>query len=1120
MATTTRQTSLLVQQDWTKIYQTFREADFQSYDYDTLRKSMIDYLRTYYPEDFNDFTESSEYIALIDLIAFLGQSLAFRTDMNARENFIDTAERRDSILKLARLISYNPKRNIPASGSLKIDSVSSTETITDSNGLNLANLLISWNDSANENWLEQFTAIINSALIDSQVIGKPGASNNINGITTDEYTVSVVPGVLPIYKFTATVEGIGMPFEVVSATSYNQNYIYEKDPKPNGSFNMLYKNDNQGNGSQNTGFFLYFKQGELHNLDFSVGESLPNRVVSVNFDDINNSDTWLYELTNQNVTGTKWTQVPAVGGVNVVYNNVADRNLYQVNTRSNDQIDLVFGDGAFSNIPQGNYRLYYRQSNGLNYKITPDEMQAVTININYVSRSNRLETLTIVASLNYSIANSTAKESIEDIRTKAPQQYYTQNRMVTGEDYNILPYTTFNNILKVKAVNRSSSGISRYLDVVDATGKYSSTNIFAEDGALYRSIQNTTTQFAYSTSNEVFKTIYNVLKPMISKKEAMHLYHYSTTPYQPNGITLTWTQTLQSTGTSTGYFTDGAGNLRTIGDGGSNNCQYISAGGLIKFVPPAGYHFNKDNQLVVGSSTLPTDKSYIYAAVNTNTINSAVVSQVIPSGAVVQTITPVYSNDWSSTFITSIANQILANKNFGLRYSFGLKGDGVTTEPVGWYIIPSNQLNFGDFNIKTAGGSADNSWYIALTYLNGQYTITQRNLNYYMESVLETRFYFDPKVKVYDSNTGLTLHDHIKVLKTNPAPDATTPLGSDQIWYVYDSIIMNDGYQDTKKILITFPDENNDGIPDDPTLFDSLVAPTVNASSKYVFFKQLIDYSSFITYEIVDLALVNYYYATKAEISTKLALYQSGQIFYAYTENAFYVLSGGVLTASTDYIAKVGRQNLYFQYRHNSPNNRRIDPSPNNIMDLYLLTKDYSDAYYAWVQDTSNKAMEPALPTTEEFRSQFSKLETLKTISDTIIYNPAKFKPIFGNKADPELQATFKVVKNPNVSISDNDIKSQLISSINAYFDINNWDFGETFYFSELSAYLHSKLVPNVSSIIIVPSAANSQFGGLYQINSEVNEIIVSAATVDNVQIISAITAAQINLSLAGLNTV
>ena len=134
MAINTRQNSLLVTEDWKKIYQTFQEADFTSYDFETLRKSMIDYLRLYYPEDFNDFTESSEFIALIDLIAFMGQSLAFRTDINSRENFIDTAERRDSILKLARLISYNPKRNINSSGYLKSDSVSSTETLYDSNG--------------------------------------------------------------------------------------------------------------------------------------------------------------------------------------------------------------------------------------------------------------------------------------------------------------------------------------------------------------------------------------------------------------------------------------------------------------------------------------------------------------------------------------------------------------------------------------------------------------------------------------------------------------------------------------------------------------------------------------------------------------------------------------------------------------------------------------------------------------------------------------------------------------------------------------------------------------------------------------------------------------------------
>ena len=225
MANTTRQTSLLVNQDWTKVYESFRNADFQSYDFQTLRKSMIDYLRIYYPEDFNDFVESSEYIALIDMIAFLGQSLAFRTDLNARENFIDTAERRDSVLKLARLVSYVPKRNQTALGYLKFDSIQTTETLTDSNNIDLTNVIVKWNDSTNINWYEQFVTILNNALPTNQIIGKPANSKLIAGITNDEYNLNIPPGSLPVYKFQTQVENSAIPFEVVSPTSVNKDYI-------------------------------------------------------------------------------------------------------------------------------------------------------------------------------------------------------------------------------------------------------------------------------------------------------------------------------------------------------------------------------------------------------------------------------------------------------------------------------------------------------------------------------------------------------------------------------------------------------------------------------------------------------------------------------------------------------------------------------------------------------------------------------------------------------------------------------------------------------------------------------------------------------------------------------
>ena len=129
MATTDRQNRLLVAEDWKKIYQSFQQADFKSYDFETLRRTMVAYLRENYPDDFNDFVESSEYVALIDLIAYIAQALSFRVDLNARENFLETAERRNSVLRLARLINYNAKRNLPGTGLLKVRAISTTQSL-------------------------------------------------------------------------------------------------------------------------------------------------------------------------------------------------------------------------------------------------------------------------------------------------------------------------------------------------------------------------------------------------------------------------------------------------------------------------------------------------------------------------------------------------------------------------------------------------------------------------------------------------------------------------------------------------------------------------------------------------------------------------------------------------------------------------------------------------------------------------------------------------------------------------------------------------------------------------------------------------------------------------------
>ena len=132
-------------------------------------------------------------------------------------------------------------------------------------------------------------------------------------------------------------------------------------------------------------------------------------------------------------------------------------------------------------------------------------------------------------------------------------------------------------------------------------------------------------------------------------------------------------------------------------------------------------------------------------------------------------------------------------------------------------------------------------------------------------------------------------------------------------------------------------------------------------------------------------------------------------------------------------------------------------------------------------------------------------------ISDNIVMNSVDFKPLFGDKAESGLQATIKVVKLQGSMASNNEIKSRVISAMNEYFSISNWDFGETFYFSELAAYLHDKVGDVIGSVVITPNASNGSFGDLYEIKSAPNEIFVSAATVNDIMVIDALTSTQLN---------
>ena len=1133
MATTTRQTAIFGVEDWKQIYQTYREADFQSYDFETLRKSFVDYLRLYYPETFNDYIESSEYIALLDVIAFMGQALAFRTDLNTRENYLDTAERRDSVTQLANLVSYTAKRNTAAEGYLKVFSVTTTENVIDYNGVNLSNVTVDWADPTNPDWQEQFTAIVNASLVDSQRIGAPGNRQSILGVATAEYGINLVPGFLPVVPYTSTVDGVNMPFEAVTSTSAGRDYVYEPSPVPNTAFNILYRNDQLGFQSPNTGYFFLFKQGTLQNQDFNLAERISNRTVNINIEGVNNDDRWLFQLDNLGNVSREWGFTENIYAAGAEQLGTQLRPIYSVTSRTNDQITMVFGDGVFSEIPVGTFRAYVRASNGLQYIINPDEMQSVSLPISYISRSGNLETITFNCGITQPVSNSQAREPIAEIKQRAPARYYTQNRMVNGEDYNLFPYTQYNSIIKSKALNRASIGTSRYLDLVDNTGKYSSTNIFGSDGGLWEENILPTILFSWINRNEISDVITNQVQPQIAEA-TMRQFYYANFPRENanTGTTVgsTWNQSTTLANETTGYFKNATGTPIAVGVTASTVFQYAIVGSLIKFVPPAGYYFDKNNKLIQGLPTRADEHLEIWASPMkivgdgsnsgignlTNGSGPVILNNFVPTGAIVDTIIPLFVTDLPLSIESAMAEQIVLYRNFGLGYD---STGTITGTPYSWYLITQQNLAEDstwsqEYAGSTSGTNQDASWLIQFVTENQNYTITFRGLAYLFGSVLQTRFFFYDGQQVYDSRTGTVIKDFINVLAVNTKPNSTDHLPGDIYTTIIGQPIESDGYVDDFQVLVGYRDSDNDGVPDNPDFFKEIVGTvpaTPSANSPWVFLQQTVDFDNLQRYLLVEPGTVNSDYATLGALELVKTQWSPGQVFYAYTDATFYQLlisSTGVrsLIEVSGWIAKSGRQGLYYQYRHNSPLTSRIDPGTTNIIDLYVVTQAYYTAYQNWIRDTTGTVLEPSVPSIDELNTAYQGLQDYKMLSDNIVMNSVTFKPLFGEKAATELRATIKVIRAQNSTASTSEIKNSVVTEMNNYFSIDKWNFGDTFYFSELAAYLHRQLGTIISSVVLVPLNTQKSFGDLYEIRSQPNEIFVNGATINNIDVIESLT--------------
>ena len=1294
-----RQSNLFAAEDWKVIYRSFQDADFRSYDFDTIRVSMLNYIQRNYPEEFNDYINSSEFIAIIDLLAYLGQSLSFRVDLNARENFVDTASRRDSILKLANMLSYKPKRNYPARGLVKLTAIKTNEPVTDSQGNNLSSVEVRWNDPNNPNWYEQFITVLNTSLVSSNQFGKPAQSQSISSINNDIYNFNNVKGVQVAYPFTSKVNNENYTFEIVPASFNTAGYIEEVNPNPLNSFNVIYKNDGKGFGSNNTGFFLYMKEGAIEYEDFNFDQPVQNRTVDINTQNINNTDVWVQEIDSNGLVQSTWKNVPALSGQNIIYNSLAlsQRNIFDVKTRLNDQISVQFSDGQFGNIPVGLYRIWYRSSKSRGEAIQSSDIQNKGVAFSYVNKSNQTFDLTMAFSLDYTITNSQPRESTNAVRSNSAQAYYTQDRMITAEDYNVFPVTKVEGIQKIKAINKTHAGHSRFIDIQDPTGTVANVNCIGEDGITYKT-PNTSESVISVLDNSSYENVVDQMETMIQTIQMQNFYFDTykkdietnlstgTGTFRFEGVgndSAVWRTMPTATSSFYGYFTtDNAGTTRKVStDPSTTRHGYIRKGSKIEFVD----NFTTPTKVIwttVKSVTANGDPTSL-------TTGPIQLSESIPAGYFARTILPHFRTQFTATERANILAQLTSSSTTLATFGIGYNFYNSSTKAESWYLVSNTNIQttgeFSSANNPIGGGSAgsnnDSSWLIKSTFTekgantNAKFTLTARGLDYVFQSADDVRFFYVKDYKTLDTQTGLSVQDRIDILpdvntqiekgsgatlsatidldltlsgattvqlgetitqantgatgkvKVGVTSSSTIQLtevtgsfssgvsgntltgsssgalsvyptalnngtvsgflnsfSSSKISYanrtgsdytnapvinftggagtgasvvatiyngsivdvtiisggsgytspptvtvtphsvggkledtiqlaVVDSFIEQDGYVDDRKVKVSPYDNDEDGTPDYPLSIDDIIQDTVDAKN-YITFESYVEFDGYTYYRLSTTAKV-----VSALTNSGIEFLTTSKKFYNNGTLVTTTGSQGQYTATINsviYRANIGRSYLnssgvtnplFFQWKHTAPRDQRIDPSVSNIVELIVMTTNYYDNVLTWSANNRTADLFPTEPSVEELNTLFSSsLNSYKAIGDQLIYTPAKFKKLFGTTADITLQGTFKVVKAAGATITDNEIKARVLSAINTFFDISNWDYGESFYYTELCAYIHSQLSTQISSVVIVGADAESVFGDLFEITSDPNELFYSTATVDNIEIINSFT--------------
>jgi hypothetical protein len=99
---------------------TKKDIKYINKDFSNFRQSLIEFAKSYFPNTYNDFNETSPGMMFIEMASYVGDVLSYYTDNQLKESLLSYATERSNLLQLAQERGYKPKNTVPATVELEV----------------------------------------------------------------------------------------------------------------------------------------------------------------------------------------------------------------------------------------------------------------------------------------------------------------------------------------------------------------------------------------------------------------------------------------------------------------------------------------------------------------------------------------------------------------------------------------------------------------------------------------------------------------------------------------------------------------------------------------------------------------------------------------------------------------------------------------------------------------------------------------------------------------------------------------------------------------------------------------------------------------------------------------